>query len=73
MHRNKDNDTAKVLFDKQHQDQLKLAQDWVKNTCQSSSTVAVLVATVVYAAAYTAPGGFRGKFLYLFLYIMLYS
>ncbi|GLU15591.1 hypothetical protein SLE2022_320670 [Rubroshorea leprosula] len=31
----------------------------VKSTCQSYSTVAVLVATVVFAAAVTSPGGFR--------------
>ncbi|XVF27960.1 hypothetical protein REPUB_Repub14bG0154100 [Reevesia pubescens] len=61
MHRDKDNQTAKDLFNKQHQHQLELAQDWVKNTCQSSSTVAVLVASVVFAAAYTVPGGFHAK------------
>ncbi|OMO64802.1 hypothetical protein COLO4_31840 [Corchorus olitorius] len=59
LHRNKDNYTAKELFNQEHKEQLKSAQDWVKNTCQSSSTVAILVATVVFAAAYTAPGGFH--------------
>ncbi|KAK6269089.1 hypothetical protein QUC31_013249 [Theobroma cacao] len=58
MHRNKRNVTADQLFKDMHQEQLKTAQDWVKNTSQSCSTVAVLVATVVFAAAYTAPGGF---------------
>ncbi|XVE51049.1 hypothetical protein DITRI_Ditri02bG0007300 [Diplodiscus trichospermus] len=52
--------TADQLFKDMHQQQLKDAQDWVKNTSQSCSTVAVLVATVVFAAAYTAPGGFHG-------------
>ncbi|XP_022714426.1 protein ACCELERATED CELL DEATH 6-like [Durio zibethinus] len=61
MHRNKDNHTAKDLFDQQHKDQLTKAQKWVKETSQSSSTVAVLVATVVFAAAYTAPGGFHAQ------------
>ncbi|XWS15521.1 hypothetical protein CRYUN_Cryun34aG0007400 [Craigia yunnanensis] len=58
MHRNKKNKTADQLFKEMHQEQLIAAQDWVKNTSQSCSTVAVLVATVVFAAAYTAPGGF---------------
>ncbi|PPD70435.1 hypothetical protein GOBAR_DD32691 [Gossypium barbadense] len=40
-----------------HQEQLKSAQEWVKNTSHSCSTVVVLVATVVFAAAYTTPGG----------------
>ncbi|WRX27292.1 protein of unknown function DUF3447 - like 10 [Theobroma cacao] len=61
MHRNKENHTAKELFDKQHEEQLTQAQEWVKNTCQSSSTVAVLIAGVVFAAAYTAPGGFHAQ------------
>ncbi|XVF27961.1 hypothetical protein REPUB_Repub14bG0154200 [Reevesia pubescens] len=58
LHRNKKNMTADQLFKDMHQEQLKTAQEWVKNTSQSCSTVAVLVATVVFAAAYTAPGGF---------------
>ena len=36
---------------------LKEAQNWIKETAQSCSAVAVLVATVVFAAAYTVPGG----------------
>ncbi|GLU15599.1 hypothetical protein SLE2022_320750 [Rubroshorea leprosula] len=59
IHRNKKNKTPKELFKDQHQEQLKEAQEWVKNTCQSCSTVAVLVATVVFTAVFTAPGGFK--------------
>ncbi|GKU89909.1 hypothetical protein SLEP1_g3981 [Rubroshorea leprosula] len=59
IHRNKKNKTARQLFKDQHKEQLKDAQEWVKNTCQSCSAVAVLVATVVYTAAFTAPGGFN--------------
>ncbi|GLT41655.1 hypothetical protein SLA2020_157020 [Shorea laevis] len=59
IHRNKNNKTARELFKDQHKEQLKDAQEWVKNTCQSCSAVAVLVATVVYTAAFTAPGGFN--------------
>ncbi|KAE8686373.1 putative Ankyrin repeat family protein [Hibiscus syriacus] len=59
LHRNKDNKTADKLFKETHLEQLKTAQEWVKNTSQSCSTVAVLVTAVVFAAAYTAPGGFQ--------------
>ncbi|GLT33553.1 hypothetical protein SLA2020_081330 [Shorea laevis] len=58
IHLNKGNRTAKQLLKDQHKDQLKDAQEWVKNTSQSCSTVAVLVATVLFAAAFAVPGGF---------------
>ncbi|XVE51046.1 hypothetical protein DITRI_Ditri02bG0007000 [Diplodiscus trichospermus] len=73
MHRNKNNKTADQLFKDMHQPQLKEAQDWVKNTSQSCSTVAILVATVVFAAAYTAPGGFHGDGRPILLEKPLYS
>ncbi|XP_011013826.1 PREDICTED: uncharacterized protein LOC105117766 [Populus euphratica] len=38
-------------------EKLKKAQIWIKETSQSCSTVAALVATVVFGAAYTVPGG----------------
>ncbi|KAI9199196.1 hypothetical protein LWI28_029236 [Acer negundo] len=56
-HRDKSNKTAKELFKDKHKDQLKDAQKWIKETSQSCSAVAVLVATVVFAAAFTVPGG----------------
>ncbi|KAJ6885508.1 hypothetical protein NC651_026214 [Populus alba x Populus x berolinensis] len=55
--RNDEDKTAEELFKESHQDQLKNAQKWIKETTQSCSTVAALVATVVFAAAYTVPGG----------------
>ncbi|KAJ6893170.1 hypothetical protein NC652_027247 [Populus alba x Populus x berolinensis] len=55
--RNKKGKTAEELFKENHKDQLKNAQKWIKETTQSCSTVAALVATVVFAAAYTVPGG----------------
>nr|TKS07774.1 ankyrin repeat-containing protein [Populus alba] len=55
--RNKERKTAEELFKQSHKDQLKNAQKWIKETTQSCSTVAALVATVVFAAAYTVPGG----------------
>jgi len=49
--------TASECFENSHEMQLKQAQKWIKETAQSCSTVAALVATVVFAAAYTVPGG----------------
>ncbi|GKV40236.1 hypothetical protein SLEP1_g47904 [Rubroshorea leprosula] len=60
IHLNKENRTAKQLLKYQHKEQLKKAQEWVKNTSRSCSTVAVLVATVLFAAVFAVPGGFRG-------------
>ncbi|KAL1288997.1 ankyrin repeat-containing protein ITN1-like isoform X2 [Arachis ipaensis] len=58
IHYNKeDNKTAKQLFQEKHNDLLREARNWIKETAQSCSAVAVLVATVVFAAAYTVPGG----------------
>ncbi|KAI9124198.1 hypothetical protein K1719_005498 [Acacia pycnantha] len=48
------------LLDIAHDDMLADAQKWIKETAQSCSTVAVLVATVVFAAAYAIPGGTEG-------------
>ncbi|XVF26122.1 hypothetical protein REPUB_Repub13aG0272800 [Reevesia pubescens] len=74
MHRNKKNMTADQLFKDMHLEQLKIAQDWVKNTSQSCSTVSVLVASVVFAVAYVAPGDGRPvlleKPLYSFFTVM---
>ncbi|XP_028755252.1 uncharacterized protein LOC114714659 [Neltuma alba] len=52
--------TAGDLLDIEHDQMLADAQQWIKDTSQSCSTVAVLVATVVFAAAYTIPGGTEG-------------
>ncbi|KAF9672128.1 hypothetical protein SADUNF_Sadunf11G0008500 [Salix dunnii] len=54
---NKEGKTAGDLFKESHEKQLENAQKWIKETTQSCSTVAALVATVVFAAAYTVPGG----------------
>ncbi|CAN6684254.1 unnamed protein product [Malus baccata var. baccata] len=61
MHHNDNDQTAEELFNAGHDELLKSAQEWVKETAQSCSTVAVLVATVVFAAAYAIPGGFNDK------------
>ncbi|KAK0579960.1 hypothetical protein LWI29_034025 [Acer saccharum] len=57
QHHDKNNKTAKELFREKHETQLKAAQQWIKETSQSCSGVAVLVSTVVFAAAFTVPGG----------------
>ncbi|KAI5330824.1 hypothetical protein L3X38_020950 [Prunus dulcis] len=56
MHRNNKYQTAEELFNEEHNELLKSAQDSIKDTAQSCSTVAVLVAGVVFAAAYAIPG-----------------
>uniref|UniRef100_A0A3N7FQ32 PGG domain-containing protein n=1 Tax=Populus trichocarpa TaxID=3694 RepID=A0A3N7FQ32_POPTR len=55
--RNDEGKTAEELFIESHEDQLNSARTWIKETTQSCSTVAALVATFVFAAAYTVPGG----------------
>ncbi|KAK7412490.1 hypothetical protein VNO78_03954 [Psophocarpus tetragonolobus] len=57
IHKNQYNKTAKQLFVEKHETLLNDARQWIKETAQSCSAVAVLVATVVFAAAYTVPGG----------------
>ncbi|KAI5318775.1 hypothetical protein L3X38_038483 [Prunus dulcis] len=57
MHRNKEGVTANELFTTQHAELLQSAKVWMKETAQSGSVVAALVATVAYAAVYTVPGG----------------
>uniref|UniRef100_A0A6N2KHV0 PGG domain-containing protein n=1 Tax=Salix viminalis TaxID=40686 RepID=A0A6N2KHV0_SALVM len=49
--------TARECFEIAHEEQLKKAQKWIKETSQSCSTVAALVSTFVFAAAYAVPGG----------------
>ncbi|KAJ1427866.1 PGG domain [Sesbania bispinosa] len=60
MHCDQDGQTGEDVLDIEHGEMLKNAQKWLKETAQSCSTVAVLVATVVFAAAYTIPGGSEG-------------
>ncbi|XP_044500257.1 ankyrin repeat-containing protein NPR4-like, partial [Mangifera indica] len=66
------------LFNSKHDTLLKDAQEWIKETSESCTVVAVLVATVVFAAAYTVPGGsneqgypvFRNSALFLLFTVM---
>ncbi|KAH9803525.1 PGG domain-containing protein [Citrus sinensis] len=62
MHRDtRKNMTAGDLFNRTHEDQLKKAQDWIKETSESCSILSILIATFVFAAAYTVPGGNNDK------------
>lgn len=72
MHRNKDKITAEDLFKDNHKDQHNEAKEWILETSESCSTVAVLVATVVFAAAYTVPGGSDEQGLPNFLHSPLF-
>ncbi|KAF2291071.1 hypothetical protein GH714_019579 [Hevea brasiliensis] len=68
--------TPRQLFKRTHKAQLKEAQEWTKDTAQSCSTVAVLVAGVVFAAAFTTPGGLNDKGFPIFLdspYFLLFT
>ena len=65
---NNEKKTAMQKFEEKHADLLTNAQKWIKETAQSCSAVAVLVATVVFAAAYTVPGGTDDKGLPRFLH-----
>ncbi|KAK2644618.1 hypothetical protein Ddye_019813 [Dipteronia dyeriana] len=57
MLRAKNKMTTLEILKEKHAEQLKKAQGWIKETSQSCSGVAILVATVVFAAAFTVPGG----------------
>ncbi|XP_041023319.1 uncharacterized protein LOC121264269 [Juglans microcarpa x Juglans regia] len=58
MHRSSEKvGTAEEFFEESHKKLLEEAQEWLKRTSESCSTVAVLIATVAFAAAYTVPGG----------------
>ncbi|XP_044460525.1 ankyrin repeat-containing protein NPR4-like [Mangifera indica] len=61
------NKTCEELFNMKHNELLGKAQQWTKDTSESCSAVAVLVATVVFAAAYTVPGGSNEKGYPIFL------
>ncbi|KAL9444410.1 hypothetical protein AB3S75_017574 [Citrus x aurantiifolia] len=62
MHRDENNKmTARDLFNITHEDQLGKAQEWIKETSQACSVLAILIATVIFTAAFTIPGGNNDK------------
>ncbi|KAH7514919.1 ankyrin repeat-containing protein ITN1 [Ziziphus jujuba] len=56
MNHSKGGQTAPDFFEKSHANLLREAQNWVKQTTESSSVIAVLIATVAFTVAYTRPG-----------------
>ncbi|KAF7138248.1 hypothetical protein RHSIM_Rhsim07G0243100 [Rhododendron simsii] len=55
--RNKDNKTPAQVFSETHKDLVKEAERWMKDTANSCTVIASLIATVVFAAAIQVPGG----------------
>ncbi|KAK3188526.1 hypothetical protein Dsin_028087 [Dipteronia sinensis] len=58
---NNNNMTAREVFEAKHKIQHEEAQQWLKDTSEKCSVVAVLVSGVVFAAAFTVPGGTNDK------------
>ncbi|XP_058191698.1 uncharacterized protein LOC131308721 isoform X2 [Rhododendron vialii] len=54
---NKKGETAAVVFTKEHKDLVVEGEKWMKDTANSCTIVAALIATMVFAAAITVPGG----------------
>ncbi|KAH6782673.1 hypothetical protein C2S51_007966 [Perilla frutescens var. frutescens] len=54
---NKDRKTAAMIFTEEHRDLKVEGEKWMKDTANSYTIAAALIATVVFAAAITVPGG----------------
>ncbi|XP_019196820.1 PREDICTED: ankyrin repeat-containing protein ITN1-like [Ipomoea nil] len=52
--------TPAMVFTEEHKDLIAEGEQWFKDTANSCTLVAVLIATVVFAAAITVPGGSNG-------------
>ncbi|KAB2637557.1 hypothetical protein D8674_028091 [Pyrus ussuriensis x Pyrus communis] len=55
-HNNKDQTAEELFYHHEHNELLKSVQEWIKETAESCSTVAVLVATVDFATAHAILG-----------------
>lgn len=55
--KNAEGKTPALLFSEAHQDLVKEGEKWMKDTANSCTVAAALIATVVFAAAITVPGG----------------
>lgn len=58
---NNDGKTAKMIFTEEHSRLKMEGERWMKDTANSCSIAAALIATVVFAAAITVPGGNEGS------------
>ncbi|KAL5755727.1 hypothetical protein ACOSQ2_020473 [Xanthoceras sorbifolium] len=54
---NMNQETAKVVFRRQHKELADQGEKWMKGTANSCMLVSTLIATVLFAAAFTVPGG----------------
>ncbi|KZV57407.1 ankyrin repeat-containing protein-like [Dorcoceras hygrometricum] len=54
---NKEKKTPKMLFTEKHHELKLQGEKWMKDTANSCTIAAALIATVVFAAAFTVPGG----------------
>lgn len=60
--------TPPVLFTEKHKELVEKGEKWMKETAESCSVVAALIATIMFAAIFTVPGGYdeySGNPLYL--------
>ncbi|XP_026415843.1 uncharacterized protein LOC113311214 [Papaver somniferum] len=55
--RNKDGDTAHMLFTEKHKGLMKEGEKWMKDLSTSCMVVAALISTAAFTAAITVPGG----------------
>ena len=58
---NKDDKTAGELFKKSHEELVQKGSEWLKDTSESCSVVAALLAGVSFATSSTVPGGNRNE------------
>ncbi|KAG8367152.1 hypothetical protein BUALT_Bualt16G0042900 [Buddleja alternifolia] len=54
---NNGDDSPRMLFTKEHQELKAAGERWMKDTSNSCTIAAALIATVMFAAAFTVPGG----------------
>ncbi|GKV49113.1 hypothetical protein SLEP1_g55880 [Rubroshorea leprosula] len=59
--RNKDGETPKEVFRREHKDLLKEAQVWVKETANFAAIIGTLIVGIMFAAGITVPGGNNGQ------------
>uniref|UniRef100_A0A5B7BBL7 PGG domain-containing protein n=1 Tax=Davidia involucrata TaxID=16924 RepID=A0A5B7BBL7_DAVIN len=55
--KNKEKKTPRALFTEEHKKLVEEGEKWMKDTAQSCTVVAALIATIMFAAAFTVPGG----------------
>ncbi|KAJ9177786.1 hypothetical protein P3X46_012959 [Hevea brasiliensis] len=60
--------TPRALFSETHKRLVEEGEEWMKNTAESCTVVAALIATIMFSAIFTAPGGYdqAGEPLYLY-------